>query len=191
MELPMMPVIRVNDATFLDLKAISKWLETKTPTETIDALVRDKMLELGMERDQPATGGAQHTDDGDLIFEKAPGLSFTRILSASVDNGKPSKENWAGLLMKVIGVVKAKGMSGDQLVNELQIPTRADEYTMDGYKFYPDLEISIQGQSATDAWKEVSRLADKFCIPVEIRFQWRDNQKAQHPGKIGVIRAGA
>jgi hypothetical protein len=49
----MMPVIRVNDATFVDLKAISKWLETKTPTETIDALVRDKMLELGRAKRNP------------------------------------------------------------------------------------------------------------------------------------------
>ena len=187
----MMPVIRVNDATFVDLKALSKWLETKTPTETIDALVRDKMLELGMERDQPETGGDPLADDGDLIFEKAPGLSFTRILSASVNNSKPQKENWAGLLMKVIGVVKAKGFSGEKLVNELQVPARASEYTVDGYKFFPDLGISVQGQSATDAWKEVSRLADRFRIPVEVRFQWRDNQKAQHPGKIGVIRAGA
>jgi hypothetical protein len=61
---------------------------------------------------------------------------------------------------------------------------------MDGYKFYPELGISVQGQSAMDAWKEVSRLAQKFRIPVEVRFQWRDNDKAQHPGKVGVIRAG-
>jgi hypothetical protein len=60
---------------------------------------------------------------------------------------------------------------------------------MDGYKLQPELGISIQGQSAMDAWKEVSRLAQKHRIPVEVRFQWRDNEKAQYPGKIGVIRA--
>ena len=130
-------------------------------------------------------------DEGDLSFEEDPGLSFTRILSDSVNDSKPQKENWAGLLVKVIGVVKAKRFSGEKLVNELQVPARASEYTMDGYKFFPDLGISVQGQSATDAWKDVSRLADRFRIPVEVRFQWRDNQKAQHPGKIGVIRAGA
>jgi hypothetical protein len=184
-----MPVIRLNDAAFVDLKTISTWIGTKTPSETIDAIVREKMEVLDLERD--INNGALVNDnaEGDLVFEKAPGLSFTRILSASVDNGKPGKINWAGLLMKVIGAVKAKGLSGEKLVTELQIPAKVSEYTMDGYKFQPDLGISIQGQSAQDAWKEISRLAQKYHIPVEVRFQWRDNEKAQHPGEIGVIRA--
>lgn len=147
------------------------------------------MEALDLERDINDGTLINDNPDGDLVFEKAPGLSFTRILSASVDNGKPEKINWAGLLMKVIGVVKAKGPSGEKLVTELQIPAHVSEYTMDGYKFQPELGISVQGQSAMDAWKEISRLAKKFRIPVEVRFQWRDNKKAQHPGKIGLIRA--
>ncbi|TIL65361.1 MAG: hypothetical protein E5Y77_22410 [Mesorhizobium sp.] len=51
-------------------------------------------------------------------------------------------------------------------------------------------EPRLQGQSATDAWKEVDRLARKFGIPVGVRFQWRESPKAQHPGKIGLIRSG-
>ena len=186
----MMPVIRLNDATFVDLKTISTWLGTGTPSETIDAIVREKMETLDLERDIENDALGNDGAEGDLVFEKAPGLSFTRILSASVDNGKPVKGTWAGLLIKVIGSVKAKGLSAENLVTELQIPARVGEYTMVGYKFYPELGISVQGQSAMDAWKEVSRLAQKFRIPVEVRFQWRDNDKAQHPGKIGVIRAG-
>lgn len=187
----MMPVIRLNDATFVDLKTISTWLGTKTPSETVDALVRTKMEDLDMERDIENAAGHEGTDGGELVFEKAPGLSFTRILSASVNGGKPEKVNWAGLLIKVIGIVKAKGWSGEKLVNELQINAKTTEYTMDGYKFMPELGISIQGQSAPDAWKEANRLANKFGIPVEVRFQWRDNEKAQHPSKIGVLRAGS
>jgi len=185
-----MPVIRLNDATFVDLKTIATWMGTNTPPETIVELVREKMDELGLERDIEIEALGNVDVEGYLVFEKAPGLSFTRILSASVDNGKPEKINWAGLLMKVIGAVKAKGLSGEKLVTELQIPAKASEYDLDGYKYQPDLGISIQGQSAMDAWKEVSRLAQKYRIPVEVRFQWRDNEKAQHPGKICVIRAG-
>ena len=186
-----MPVIRLNDATFVDLKTISTWLGTKTPSETVDVIVREKMEMLDLERDIDNGALINDNNQSDMVFEKAPGLSFTRILSASVNNGKPEKINWAGLLMKVIGVLKAKGLSGEKLVTELQIPAKVTEYTMDGYKFQPDLGISIQGQSAQDAWKEISRLAQKYNIPVEVRFQWRDNDKAQHQGKIGVIRAGS
>ncbi|MCB1864087.1 MAG: hypothetical protein KDG50_01540 [Chromatiales bacterium] len=186
-----MPVIRINDATFVDLKAISTWLGTDTPSETVDVLVRSKMKDLGMERDIENAVAHKGPDDEALVFEKAPGLSFTRILSASINGRQPEKVNWAGLLLDVIGIVKAKGLSGDKLVHELQVPAKQREYAMDGYKFMPELGISIQGQSAADAWKEVSRLANKFGIPVEVRFQWRENEKAQHPGKIGVIHAGS
>ncbi len=187
----MMPVIRLNDATFADLKVIATWLDTDTPAETFSALVREKMDALGLERDVEDEASESVIDtDGDLAFDKAPGLTFTRILSARVNHDKAAKVNWAGLLVSVIGAVKAKGISGEKLVTELQVPAKAEAYTDEGYKFYADLGISVQGQSAQDAWKEVSRLAAKFSIPVEVRFQWRENLKAQHPGKIGLIRAG-
>lgn len=188
----MMPVIRLNDATFVDLKLISTWLGTKTPSETINTLVREKMDMLDLERD-PNIGDqaeAKEQEDDSLLFEKAPGLTFTRILSASVNSKKIEKINWSGLLLKVIVLVKAKGLTGDKLVKELQIPSKAYNYTNEGYKFYPDIGVSVQGQSASDAWKEVSRLAEKYSIPVEVRFQWRENEKAQYPGRLGVIRAG-
>ena len=185
----MMPVIRLNDATFIDLKQIATWLGTKTPSETIDSLVRDKMDTLGMERDVDEEV-VEKQEGNLLVFEKTPGLSFTRILFASINKRKVDKINWVGLLLSVVGLVKAQGLSVEQLVRELQVPTRASAYAKDGFKFYPDLGISIQGQSAADAWKEVSRLAQKYRIPVEVQFQWRENEKAQHPGKVGVIRAG-
>jgi hypothetical protein len=48
----------------------------------------------------------------------------------------------------------------------------------------------VQGQSAQDCWKEVDRLAKKWRIPVSVEFWWRQNPKAQFPGKTGVLRSG-
>ena len=48
----------------------------------------------------------------------------------------------------------------------------------------------MQGKSAPDCWKEVDRLAKKWRIPVSVEFQWRQNPKAQFPGKTGVLRSG-
>jgi hypothetical protein len=48
----------------------------------------------------------------------------------------------------------------------------------------------VQGQSASDCWKEVDRLAKKWRIPVSVEFWWRQNPKAQHPGRTGVLRSG-
>jgi hypothetical protein len=185
----MMPVVRINDATFAELKTISTWLGTQTPVDTITQLVREKLDALGLERD-----GADETDvaaDGDeMHFDKTPGLSFTRLVSAKVNGAAVAKPNWANMLLDTIAAVKAKGVSGDKLVSELQIPTKAYQHNEEGFRFHPELGISVQGQSAQEAWKEIERLAKKWKLPVEAHFQWRQNDKAQHPGRFAVLRAG-
>lgn len=193
----MMPVVRVNDATFVDLKSVATWLGTETPSQTIDRLVREKMDELGLERDDAPgeiiAGNVESpvATEGDMEFRAAPGLSFTRVLDALVAGQALGKANWAGVLTTVIAATKKKnGMDAKTLSRELQIPSKAYEYRSEGYKYQPELGISIQGQSATDAWKEIHRLAGKHHVPVQVRFQWRENDKAQYPGRIGVLRAG-
>jgi hypothetical protein len=162
-----------------------------TPSKTIESIVREKMDALDLERDvgnhptELPESGSETT-----VFERAPGLSFTRILAASLNSEALEKPNWAGLLLEIIKHVKEKGITSDRLPNELQVPAKSDAYEEEGFRFYPEIGISIQGQSAPDAWKEVSRLANKHRIPVEVEFQWRDNEKAQYPGRIGIVRAG-
>lgn len=194
----MMPVIRVNDATFVDLKSVSTWLGTETPSQTIDRLVREKMAQLGLERDDaseeimPRDASSTASDEGDMEFRSAPGLSFTRVLDASVSGQTLATSNWSGVLLEVITATKKKnGMDAKTLSRELQIPSKPYEYGSEGYKYQSKLGISIQGQSAQDAWKEIQRLADKHDVAVEVRFQWRENDKAQYPGRIGVLRAGS
>lgn len=187
----MMPVVRLNDATFVDLRTVAAWLGTTTPAETVDQLVKEKMLTLDLERDVEEHGVVDDETDGPIVFEKASGLTFTRILSVSINGEKIGKTNWAGLLTTVIGRVKAQGFAGEKLVSELEIPARVSVYEDEGYRYHAEIGISFQGQPAADAWKEVSRLAEKHRIPVEVNFQWRNNEKAQHPGRVGIIRAGA
>jgi hypothetical protein len=188
----MMPVIRISDAAFSGLKHIATWLDADTPAQTIDKLVHNEMERLGLERDsENESGFGTKKENGVLIFEKAPGLSFTRILSASVDHQKLTNANWAGLLLEAIHRVREKGFEGEQLVRELQVPAKPGRYEDGGYKFHSTLNISVQGQSASDAWKEIHRLAEKHGIRVEVEFQWRENNKAEHPNRIGRIIAGS
>jgi hypothetical protein len=187
----MMPVIRINDATFMDLKSISTWLGTTTPSEAINALVREKMEALDLERDiSEESATAEKTSDG-IVFQNTPGLTHTRILSATLNGKTIENINWAGLLVKISRIVKDKGLSKEQLSVELQVPAESFQITERGYKFYPELGVSIQGQSAPDAWRETQRLAQKYKIPVEVKFQWREKDGAQYPGKVGILRAGA
>jgi hypothetical protein len=191
MEKAMMPVLRVNDGTFADLSTLKTWFGTRTPSDTIDRLVREAMDQLGMERDEEPDTVAETTGDGAMEFDVAPGLAFTKPLAASVNGKSLHGPRWSALLLTMIGQLKAKGLDGEKLVRELGVPAKPERYEEEGFKYHPDLGISVQGQSAADVWKEVNRIAKKWRIPVTVEFWWRQNPKAQYPGKTGVLRSGA
>lgn len=186
----MMPVIRINDATFADLKSISTWWGTKTPAETIDRAIRETMEQLGLGRDDEADDSVVTT--GDIMhFDNPPGLSFTKPLKVTINGKNLQSPKWSSILLTTIAEVKGKtGLHGEKLVRELGLPAKAERYEDDGFKFHTDLGISVQGQSASDVWKEVSRLAERHRIPVVVEFWWRQNPKAQFPGKTGSLKAG-
>ena len=187
----MMPVIRINDAAFAGLKSISTWWGTKTPAETLDRVIRETMEQLGLEQDDEGDEAVVTTGDV-MHFESTPGLSFTKPLKVTINGKTLQSPRWSSILLTTIAAVKTKtGLEGDKLVRELGVPAKAERYEDDGFKFHQDLGISVQGQSATDVWKEVSRLAQRHRIPVSVEFWWRQNPKAQFPGKTGSLRAGS
>ena len=186
----MMPVIRISDSTFADLSALKTWLGTRTPGETIEQVVREAMDRLGMERDELADGVISHSEDGVLEFDNAPGLSFTKPLKATINGKNVKSPRWSSLLLTIIAELKSKGFEGQALVSELGIPAKNASYEEDGFKYRAELGISVQGQSANDAWREIDRIAKKWSIPVSIEFWWRQNTKAQFPGRTGRLKSG-
>jgi len=186
----MMPVVRVSDPTFADLSSLKTWFGTRTPGDTIERLVREAMDQLGIERDDEPDAAVTTTSDGTMAFDAAPSLAFTKPLSAAVNGKAIHNPRWSTLLLAVVAQLKARGFEGDKLVRELQVPAKAGQYDEEGFKYHPDLGISVQGQSASDAWKEINRIARKWGIQVTVEFCWRQNSKAQFPGKTGMLRSG-
>nr|WP_321444276.1 hypothetical protein [uncultured Cohaesibacter sp.] len=184
----MSPVVRISDAAFEGLRLISKWHETDTPSKSVDLLVRRELNRLGLEREVVEELIVDAVGTELIHFKEAPGLSFTKISFAQVDGQDVKKPNWASLLLEMVRALHSKGYSNSRLVSELQIPAKTGQFEESGFKFYRDLQISFQGQSAMDAWKEIERIARKFSISVEVIFHWRDNPKAQYPGKCGKLK---
>ena len=160
------------------------------PAETLDRVIRETMEQLGLDQDDEGdetvvtTGNVTH-------FDNPLGLSFTKLLKATVNGKNLQSPRWASLLLTMIAAVKTKtGLEGADLAHELGVPVKGERYEDDGFRWHEKLGISVQGQSATDAWKEVSRLAERHHIPVAIEFWWRLNSKAQFPGKTGALKAG-
>lgn len=123
-------------------------------------------------------------------FDSAPSLAFTKPLLASVNGKAIQNPHRSTILLTVIAQVKAKVGKSDKLLRELHVPAKANKHENEGFKYHSKLGISIPGQSASDAWKEVDRLAKKWGIPVQVEFEWRQNPKAQYPGRTGLLHAG-
>lgn len=80
----MMPVIRIDDATFAGLSTLKTWFGTKTPSDTIERVVKEAMDQLGFERDDEPDTEVVVSQSGAIEFTEAPGLTFTKPLAASL-----------------------------------------------------------------------------------------------------------
>lgn len=177
----MMPVLRVNDAIFADLSTLKTWYGTRNPSDTIDRIVRQAMEQLGIERGvEPEPSIASAVNEA-MQFAAVPGLTFTKLLSASIVGKALQSLRWSALLLATIRQLRGKGVEGDNLVAELRVPARSGRYEEEGYKYHADLGISVQGQSAADSWKEIDRIAKKWSIPVSVEFRWRETRKRNIP----------
>ena len=126
--------------------------------------------------------------DGTLEFEKAPGLGYTKLLEATVAGKQVAGPYWKTALLAVIDQLRLKGYTGQSLVEQLNVPTVAGKFEERGFQYFEQLGVSIQGQSATSAWKEMERLAKKWGFSAIVEFSWYDNPKAQFPGKRGRLK---
>lgn len=56
-----------------------------------------------------------------------------------------------------------------------------------GYKYLPEIDISIQGVDANHAWRYALSLAKYLQQPLRAHIEWRHNPKAAHPGSTGFL----
>lgn len=136
------------------------------------------MDQLGFERDEEPDSETAVNVGGAMEFSETPGLTSTKLLTASLNGKAIQSPRWSSILYAMIDYMKSKGIEKEQLVRELHIPVKVGSYTSEGFRYHHKLGVSLQGQSAADAWKEVERLAKKWKVPVEVEFWWRQNNKA-------------
>lgn len=108
-----------------------------------------------------------------------PDLTFTKITNATINGTPISKNNWATLTYEILKHAKQSGLNLLSF-NSLRIVEGKNEDN--GFWFAEELGISMQGQSANDAWRAIVEIADKSSARIEVQFCWRDTPKAAHPG---------
>ena len=132
--------------------------------------------------------------DGGLVmkFDPAspPNLRFTTCSRITV-NGKPIPKgltNWNGFLIEMVRAVYKKvagpeAMCATMTVANAVVGKREDS----GYKFISDVGISIQGQDASAAFKQIYILSAVSGVKFTVAFEWQNNEKAVYAGRRGYL----
>jgi hypothetical protein len=130
-------------------------------------------------------------DGRTLIFDPAvpPQLNFTSCLQVVVNGKKLTKGEsyWNTIMNIMVREVYAKGHNAQSIYDMLFVNAEVGEKTENGYKFLPEVGLSVQGQDSNAAFRQAYQLAEMHEIPFEIWFAWQNNDKAAHPNRHGVL----
>ena len=179
----MAPSIELNDEIFTRLQKHAVPL-VDTPLSVISRAL--DALEAGDE-DTASIG----QPSGPRSFNPAapPNLSHATLRRAEVAGTALGKSDtyWNSIMFAVISEAAKKGSSPEDLIDLLTIPCVKGEKEGGGYRFLPEVGISVQGQDANRAWKQTYRIASSIGISAQVVFVWGDNPKAAMPGTVGAF----
>ncbi len=117
---------------------------------------------------------------------KNPGdLRFTRIIEGRI--GLEQETGWSDLVKAGLRIAQAKGFAFQELERKLSIKMKTTPSSQDGYRWHPELKLSIQGFDAKKAADNLFRLAKLTNEELYVRLYWRDDEGAAHPGEEAVI----
>ena len=116
--------------------------------------------------------------------KRPPSLFHTRV-HGEFDSTPFS--NWNDLV-RIAHVHAFKEAGGfDELRKLTRAQIRKGSYSDEGYKYVPEIGVSIQGVDAGHAWEYSLRLAIHLKVPLKAEIEWRHNDKAAHPGERGLM----
>jgi hypothetical protein len=117
-----------------------------------------------------------------------PDLKHTTITSIRIGAKTMDTNYWNSALIEVLKVAKPYG-SLTEAVKALPVNISTEKKTLQGYKWYPELHLSVQGLAATEAAKTMLSLAEKYGFALEIDFFWQSKPEAANPGQKAKLAA--
>lgn len=121
-----------------------------------------------------------------VIDLKSPGdLRFTKITDGKL--GFETAKTWISLVKVGLKLALGRGHTVHELQRKLSINLKSEAYGEEGYAWDNDLRLSIQGFDTKKGVDNLHRLALLLNEEVYVRFYWRENDGAAHPGEEGII----
>lgn len=135
--------------------------------------------------------GEQQNQIKPLIFRsinELPSIKHTSDVSVTYDDKKVETKNWASLLREVlIHSGKIVGNTSDLIALTRANLVFGEGDHEKGFEFIPKLNCSFQRCDADQTLRHVTHLAKALNFGLIIEFEWRNVEKASHPGKRGKL----
>jgi hypothetical protein len=180
--------IEISDAIFARLQKLAVPLVDSIETvieKAADAFEREQSAHANGSQ-KPAQSAVQPQQ---FSAKSPPNLTHTKMLSGKLNGRYPRETTWNGLLVESIRQAKAKASTNDELRRLVPVNFVHGRKDDDGYHFFPDIDLSVQGQDANAAWKGACQIAQQLGLPIEAEFQWRAKDGAAFPGVTGRLSA--
>ncbi|MDB5693994.1 MAG: hypothetical protein JWO81_3057, partial [Alphaproteobacteria bacterium] len=87
----------------------------------------------------------------------------------------------------VIREAAKAGILIDNLTDMILANWTVGKKEKDGYRYYSDLGLSIQGQDANSAWRSIYNITSRAGLKLKVTFVWHDNAKAAFPNLTGCL----
>ncbi len=172
--------VNLSDATFMRLQAHAVPL-----VDTIETVI-NRVLDTYEAGKPPAPDESSY---GARVFNPAgpPNLAHTKVLSVELCGRRlpPPETNWNALLVAMIREAAKRLGSAEQIKDLVIVNCVLGRKEEDGYKFLPDVGLSLQGQDSNGAWKAAYHIAKNLGLPISVTFVWFQNEKAVLPGATG------
>lgn len=124
---------------------------------------------------------------------KAPSLTFTKPMSITLNEVEFGKADlyWNNLMFAVVREAGKKGLRAEAIKKLMVVNSEIGEKNVNGYTFVPEAGISVQGQDANGAWKQIYAIANELGFAVDVIWAWAENEKAALPGQKGSFKLPA
>ena len=88
-------------------------------------------------------------------------------------------------MIAAIRAAKERAKSPSELEQLIIVPHLNKPWQDEGFRYYSDLGISVQGQDANGAWRAACHIAQNLGLPLTVTFVWREKEGAAFPGITG------
>jgi hypothetical protein len=179
----MSPSVELSPTTFSRLQAHAVPL-----VDNIESVI-NRLIDFYESRDgAPVPAAAGDLDNVRQFNPSAPpNLTHTKVLAIefagrALDRGQA---NWNGLLNVAIREAKAASKSVAEFKKLIIVNCVDGQKNDEGYRYLPDVGLSVQGQDANGAWKAACHIAQQLGRDLTVTFVWREKESAAFPGVTG------